>query len=134
MINALYIIGFSLDLIEVKNECSDDCILFAFQGASDTWNLPVSFIGVILLPILGNATEHESAIMFSMNDKLVSGVLSVLLCMHLLFDSVETKLLPWAGHHNWSCDRVIYSDINVCSMALKPVSFVIVDLWKHLKS
>ncbi|XP_071742081.1 vacuolar cation/proton exchanger 2-like isoform X2 [Rutidosis leptorrhynchoides] len=42
----------------------------AIQGASDSWNMPVSFISVVLLPIVGNAAEHASAIMFAMKDKL----------------------------------------------------------------
>ncbi|XP_019708874.1 vacuolar cation/proton exchanger 3 isoform X2 [Elaeis guineensis] len=42
----------------------------AIEGASDSLNLPVSFISVILLPIVGNAAEHASAIMFAMKDKL----------------------------------------------------------------
>jgi Ca2+:H+ antiporter len=42
------------------------------QGASDSLNLPVAFISVILLPIVGNAAEHASAIMFAMKNKLVS--------------------------------------------------------------
>ncbi|TVU16399.1 hypothetical protein EJB05_39958 [Eragrostis curvula] len=42
----------------------------AIEGASDSWNLPVAFISVILLPIVGNAAEHASAIMFAMKDKL----------------------------------------------------------------
>ena len=42
------------------------------QGASESLNLPVAFISVILLPIVGNAAEHASAIMFAMKDKLVS--------------------------------------------------------------
>ncbi|KAF9587114.1 hypothetical protein IFM89_039674 [Coptis chinensis] len=42
----------------------------AIQGASDSWNMPVAFISVILLPIVGNAAEHASAIMFAMKDKL----------------------------------------------------------------
>ncbi|KMZ60079.1 Vacuolar cation/proton exchanger 2 [Zostera marina] len=40
------------------------------QGASVSMNMPVSFISVILLPIVGNAAEHASAIMFAMKDKL----------------------------------------------------------------
>ncbi|KAK0595221.1 hypothetical protein LWI29_004636 [Acer saccharum] len=40
------------------------------QGASDSWNMPVAFISVILLPIVGNAAEHGSAIMFAMKNKL----------------------------------------------------------------
>ena len=42
------------------------------QGASIAWNVPLAFISVILLPIVGNAAEHASAIMFAMKDKLVS--------------------------------------------------------------
>ncbi|GAA0160949.1 transporter [Lithospermum erythrorhizon] len=42
----------------------------AIQGASDSLNIPVAFISVILLPIVGNAAEHASAIMFAMKDKL----------------------------------------------------------------
>ncbi|KVH88479.1 Sodium/calcium exchanger membrane region [Cynara cardunculus var. scolymus] len=40
------------------------------MGASDSWNMPMSFISVILLPIVGNTAEHASAIMFAMKDKL----------------------------------------------------------------
>nr|GLL23290.1 vacuolar cation/proton exchanger 2-like [Ipomoea trifida] len=42
----------------------------AIEGASESMNMPVSFISVILLPIVGNAAEHASAIMFAMKDKL----------------------------------------------------------------
>lgn len=34
--------------------------------------MPIAFIAVILLPIVGNAAEHAGAIMFAMRDKLVS--------------------------------------------------------------
>ncbi|XP_028797197.1 vacuolar cation/proton exchanger 2 isoform X1 [Neltuma alba] len=42
----------------------------AIEGASDSLHMPVAFISVILLPIVGNAAEHASAIMFAMKDKL----------------------------------------------------------------
>ena len=42
----------------------------AIEGASESWNMPVAFISVILLPIVGNAAEHANAIMFAMKDKL----------------------------------------------------------------
>ncbi|XP_075506991.1 vacuolar cation/proton exchanger 3-like [Primulina tabacum] len=42
----------------------------AIQGASESMNIPLAFISVILLPIVGNAAEHASAIMFAMKDKL----------------------------------------------------------------
>lgn len=43
-----------------------------FQGASIALDIPVAFISVILLPIVGNAAEHASAVMFAIKDKLVS--------------------------------------------------------------
>nr|POE60479.1 vacuolar cation/proton exchanger 5 [Quercus suber] len=41
------------------------------ERASIALNMPVSFISVILLPLVGNAVDHASAITFSMKDKLI---------------------------------------------------------------
>ncbi|KAL6313807.1 hypothetical protein AAG906_010226 [Vitis piasezkii] len=56
----------------------------AIEGASIAWKMPVSFISVILLPIVGNAAEHASAIMFAMKDKLVSIFLACISCVTVL--------------------------------------------------
>ncbi|KAF3445151.1 hypothetical protein FNV43_RR14844 [Rhamnella rubrinervis] len=42
----------------------------AIEGASVKLNVPVAFISVILLPIVGNAAEHAGAVMFAMKDKI----------------------------------------------------------------
>ncbi|KAG5545882.1 hypothetical protein RHGRI_018142 [Rhododendron griersonianum] len=42
----------------------------AIEGASVALNIPVAFISVILLPIVGNAAEHASAVMFAIKDEL----------------------------------------------------------------
>uniref|UniRef100_A0A2P2L0N5 Vacuolar cation/proton exchanger n=1 Tax=Rhizophora mucronata TaxID=61149 RepID=A0A2P2L0N5_RHIMU len=47
-----------------------DYLVDAIEGASHALDIPIAFIGVILLPIVGNAAEHASAIMFAMKDKL----------------------------------------------------------------
>ncbi|KAK4750583.1 hypothetical protein SAY87_004065 [Trapa incisa] len=47
-----------------------DYLVDAIDGASKAWRIPIAFISVILLPIVGNAAEHASAIMFAMKDKL----------------------------------------------------------------
>ncbi|KAJ4816086.1 vacuolar cation/proton exchanger [Rhynchospora pubera] len=47
-----------------------DYLVDAIEGASRSWNIPIAFISVVLLPIVGNAAEHASAIMFAINDKL----------------------------------------------------------------
>uniref|UniRef100_A0A1D1ZL20 Vacuolar cation/proton exchanger n=1 Tax=Anthurium amnicola TaxID=1678845 RepID=A0A1D1ZL20_9ARAE len=40
------------------------------EGAAEEWNIPITFISVVMLPVIGNASEHASAIMFAMKDKL----------------------------------------------------------------
>eukprot|EP00227_Mantoniella_beaufortii_P012769 CAMPEP_0197582066 /NCGR_PEP_ID=MMETSP1326-20131121/5391_1 /TAXON_ID=1155430 /ORGANISM="Genus nov. species nov., Strain RCC2288" /LENGTH=434 /DNA_ID=CAMNT_0043146083 /DNA_START=258 /DNA_END=1562 /DNA_ORIENTATION=- len=40
------------------------------EGASASWDFSVAFISVILLPIVGNAAEHASAVMFAMKNKM----------------------------------------------------------------
>ncbi|XP_076927062.1 vacuolar cation/proton exchanger 5-like [Bidens hawaiensis] len=45
-------------------------LVSTIEGASVAMNVPIEFISVILLPIVGNATEHASAIVFAVKDKL----------------------------------------------------------------
>ena len=47
------------------------CCLSIPQAASDSWGISVSFISIILLPIVGNAAEHAGAIIFAFKNKLV---------------------------------------------------------------
>ncbi|KAF4358761.1 hypothetical protein F8388_022528 [Cannabis sativa] len=42
----------------------------AEEDASDTWGLSVSFLSIILLPIVGNAAEHAGAVIFAFKNKL----------------------------------------------------------------
>ncbi|KAI3788667.1 hypothetical protein L2E82_01440 [Cichorium intybus] len=40
------------------------------EAASSSWGMPLSFISLILLPIVGNAAEHAGAIIFAFKNKL----------------------------------------------------------------
>ncbi|KAL5076146.1 hypothetical protein RYX36_015130 [Vicia faba] len=40
------------------------------EGASKEFQMPVSFLSVILLPVVGNAAEHVGSVMFAVKDKL----------------------------------------------------------------
>ncbi|TVU33489.1 hypothetical protein EJB05_25312 [Eragrostis curvula] len=42
----------------------------AIEVASEAWNIPIAFISVVLLPIVGNAAEHACAVTFAMKDNL----------------------------------------------------------------
>ena len=74
------------------------------QGASTAWDVPIAFISVIILPIVGNAAEHTSAIMFALKDKLVG---PLILFSHLV-DPFRTvicvdvlQVLPIRPHCTW---------------------------------
>lgn len=45
-------------------------IVGTIEAASDSWGLSVSFISIILLPIVGNAAEHAGAVIFAFRNKL----------------------------------------------------------------
>ncbi|XP_038882514.1 vacuolar cation/proton exchanger 3-like [Benincasa hispida] len=45
-------------------------VVNTIEEASSTWGLSVSFLSIILLPIVGNAAEHAGAIIFAFKNKL----------------------------------------------------------------
>ncbi|CAL9050005.1 unnamed protein product [Musa banksii] len=45
-------------------------VVGTIEAASDSWGISVSFISIILLPIVGNAAEHAGAIIFAFKNKL----------------------------------------------------------------
>ncbi|KAI8967281.1 calcium/proton exchanger [Mycotypha africana] len=42
----------------------------AIEGVVEKWGINETFVGLILLPIVGNAAEHVSAVTFAMKDKM----------------------------------------------------------------
>ncbi|CAI9288103.1 unnamed protein product [Lactuca saligna] len=45
-------------------------VVDTIEVASDTWGISMSFISIILLPIVGNAAEHAGSIIFALKNKL----------------------------------------------------------------
>ncbi|GLT55729.1 hypothetical protein SLA2020_288240 [Shorea laevis] len=45
-------------------------VVDTIEAASESWGVSVSFISIILLPIVGNAAEHAGAIIFAFKNKL----------------------------------------------------------------
>ncbi|XP_027191938.1 vacuolar cation/proton exchanger 3-like [Cicer arietinum] len=45
-------------------------VVDTIEDASDSWGLSVSFLSIIVLPIVGNAAEHAGAIIFAFKNKL----------------------------------------------------------------
>lgn len=59
-----------LSILTIWISVLSEYLVNAIEGASVAMNIPVAFISVILLPIVGNAAEHAGAVMFAVKDKL----------------------------------------------------------------
>ncbi|XP_070673674.1 vacuolar cation/proton exchanger 3-like isoform X2 [Malus domestica] len=59
-----------LSILTLVISVLSEYLVNAIEGASVAMSIPVAFISVILLPIVGNAAEHAGAVMFAMKDKL----------------------------------------------------------------
>lgn len=49
-------------------------VVGTIEDASESWGISVSFISIILLPIVGNAAEHAGAVIFAFKNKLVRNI------------------------------------------------------------
>ena len=63
---AVFLLLFTTACVAV---CSD-YLVDSIEGISDAWHIPKSFVSLILLPIVGNAAEHYSAVTFAIHDHM----------------------------------------------------------------
>ncbi|KAI3988899.1 hypothetical protein MKX01_016470 [Papaver californicum] len=56
--------------ITVVTAFLSEFVVGTIEDASESWGISVSFISIILLPIVGNAAEHAGAIIFAFKNKL----------------------------------------------------------------
>jgi calcium/proton exchanger len=61
---------FWLILMTVVIAVLSEYVVGTIEPTSKSWGLSVSFISIILLPIVGNAAEHAGAIIFALKNKL----------------------------------------------------------------
>jgi Ca2+:H+ antiporter len=63
---AVFMLAFVTVLISFESEFLVDSL----EPAAKAWGLTQAFIGVILLPIVGNAAEHATAVVMAMHNKM----------------------------------------------------------------
>ncbi|ORX76721.1 calcium/proton exchanger [Anaeromyces robustus] len=66
-------LSFAITLLFVVTVVISICAEFlvdSIEGISQNWNLSPSFVGLILLPIVGNAAEHVTAITVALKNKM----------------------------------------------------------------
>merc|ERR1711966_342156 len=59
-----------LTIITIFISFLSDYLVDAIEGAAESMGMPVAFISVIIIPIVGNAAEHAAAVMFAMKNKM----------------------------------------------------------------
>merc|ERR1719401_1559607 len=74
-----------------------DFLIDAIRGTLDSWKLSREFVGIILLPIIGNAAEHYTAITVAMRNKmdLSLGVAAGSSCQMALLVTPFTVMVGW---------------------------------------
>jgi len=89
--------AFLLALATVVTSFATDNVIGAVKGTVDSWKVSQEFIGIILLPIIGNAAEHYTAITVAMRNKmdLSIGVAVGSSCQMALLVTPVTVLFGW---------------------------------------
>ncbi|TPX36675.1 hypothetical protein SmJEL517_g01191 [Synchytrium microbalum] len=85
-------------------------LVSSIQGLATAWNLTETFIGLIILPIVGNAAEHVTAVTVAMKNKM-DLALSVALGSSLQIAILVTPifvLIGWALGVNLTLDFPIF--------------------------
>jgi len=74
-----------------------DYLIAALETTVDKWNISKEFVGIILLPIIGNAAEHYTAITVAMKNKmdLSLGVAAGSSCQMALLVTPFTVIVGW---------------------------------------
>lgn len=85
-------------VLTVVTSMQTDFLITAIRGTVDTWNVSEEFIGIVMLPIIGNAAEHYTAITVAARNKmdLSLGVAAGSSCQMALLVTPFTVLVGWA--------------------------------------
>ncbi|KAJ3372064.1 hypothetical protein GGF31_002326 [Allomyces arbusculus] len=67
---SLLFAGFLLLATTIAVAINSGFLVSSIEGLTEEWNMNKSFVGLILLPIVGNAAEHVTAVTVSMKNKL----------------------------------------------------------------
>lgn len=91
--NAMIVLG----LCTVLTAFCSDFLIGSMEGFMESWQISREFIGIIILPIIGNAAEHWTAILSAWKGKtdLAIGVAVGSSCQMALFVTPFTVLVGW---------------------------------------
>lgn len=76
-------------------------IIDSIEGIVERWGINETFVGIILLPIVGNAAEHVSSVTFALKDKM-NLCIGIAVASSLQIGLLVTPLLVIGG---WIIDQ-----------------------------
>lgn len=107
--------------------CSE-LLVASIEGVTEHTSLSKHFIGIILLPIVGNACEHASAIRFAVQDKmgLSVGIAVGSSTQIALFVVPFSVLIGWAQGQNMDLNFGVFNTV-VMTLSIIVVLSMVVD-------
>merc|ERR1719440_162265 len=119
-------VSFSLGLmvaVTLVVSFTSDLLVDAIKGLVADGSVPAGFIGVILLPIAGNACEHAGAIRFCIQDR------TGLAISIAVGSSTQVALLvvPFSVVIGWICDQPMDLDFGIMNLAVMLLSVMVVQ-------
>ena len=102
--------------------CSE-FLVGSIEGLAESWQLSTSFIGFILLPLVGNAAEHVSAITFALKNKMSLSI-SIAIGSSMQLALFVAPLLVILG---WIFDREMNLAFTVFEVSILVVSVFVVN-------
>jgi len=111
-----------LFVVTVLVAISSEMLVEAIKGVTEEANLSEHFIGIVLLPIIGNACEHAAAVRFAMRDKLG---LSIGIAIG---SSTQIALfaVPFAVLAGWAMDKPMDLNFGALNTSVMTISVIVV--------
>mmetsp|Transcript_41440 Transcript_41440/g.115441 ORF Transcript_41440/g.115441 Transcript_41440/m.115441 type:complete len:386 (-) Transcript_41440:301-1458(-) len=100
---------------------SSELLVGAIEGVTEKAHMSDHFIGIILLPIVGNACEHAAAVRFAMQDKLG---LSVSIAVGSS-TQIALFVVPFSVLIGWACGRSMDLDFGTLNTSMITLSVIV---------
>lgn len=102
---------------------SSEFLVDSLEPLSKQWNISERFIGIILLPLVGNAAEHVTAVFASMRGKIDLGI-QVALGSTIQIALFITPVMVIVG---WCIDKSLGLDFDILEVGVLFVSVFVVN-------
>jgi len=99
-----------------------DLVVHAIHGVAESNSMSQHFIGIILLPIVGNACEHAAAVRFAVEDKLG---LSVSIAIGSS-TQIALFVVPFSVIMGWAMDKPMDLNFGILNTTVMTLSVVVV--------